>query len=152
MYFTQEGKKMDEQEQIEIRGSMGMEDVVRLQMNRCNASAYEPDQTIFYSNVKVLLDILPPFKRSEIIKRKKDYTTKEKKIEYDYWCGKPMTATKREVIYTKTDFHKLYQMILDAFLEIGYTYQLTKELIEKGKSSTKKKIKKPMKEDAFVKK
>jgi len=139
----------NEKNDIEIRGSLGMEDVVRLQMNRCNASAYEPDQTLFVSNVKVLRDILPPFKRKEIYERREEYEEEKERAEYKYWCGRPMTDTKRIIKYIATDYHKLYQMVLDLFFEVGYTYQTTQEMVEERKSIQEEKIKNPMKEGSF---
>lgn len=135
-------EKVDFEEDIAIRGRMDIEDIVRLQINRCNASAYEPDQTLFQSSVQVLLDLLPRHKRSEVLGGKKDYTEKIDVVEYGkYWCGKPMTSTKKIVKTSIIDFHKLYRIVLDAFQDSGLTWQIEPQLVEMGK--VRKKESKP---------
>jgi len=129
------------EEDIAIRGRMDIEDIVRLQINRCNASAYENDQTLFNSNVLVLLDLLPQHKRDEVLddKKKEEYGEKKDVVEYDsYWCGLPMSSTKRIEKKFIVDYHKLYRTVLDSFAESGLTWQIEPELVELGKVEKKK--------------
>lgn len=126
-----EPTKANYDEDIAIRGRMDIEDIVRLQINRCNASAYEPDQTLFESSVKVLLDLLPKHQRERVIDNKKKYQEKGFVVRYTkHWCGQPITSSKEEIEVTITDFHNLYRIVLDAFADSGLTWQIEPQLIE----------------------
>ena len=128
-----EHKKL-EYDDVEIRGRMDIEDIVRLQINRCNASAYEPDQTLFESNVMILLDLLPHHKRQQVIEREEEYLEqKEVPIYEKYWLGRPVHSSKKTVKMNFLDFHDLYRIILDAYAERGLTWQIEPELVDKGK-------------------
>lgn len=121
---------------------MDIEDIVRLQINRCNASAYEPDETLFASSVLVLLDLLPAHKRNQVTEDEMKYGEMVKFIEYGaYWCGRPMSSTKQVVERYVRDYHKLYRIILDAYAESGLTWQIEPELIDDGRKMKKKKSK-----------
>ena len=133
-------------EDVAIRGRMDIEDIVRLQINRCNASAYEPDQTLFESSVKVLFDLLPRHKRDEILNEKElDYVEPKEFIEYgSYWCGIPMTSTKRIIKKAVINYHLLYRIILDAYADAGLTWQIQPQLVVRGKVSKTIKEPKPL--------
>ena len=137
-------KKLDYGD-IAIRGRMDIEDIVRLQINRCNASGYEPDQTMFESSVKVLLDLLPYHKRLEVLEKELEYKDEVDFVEYgSYWCGQPMTSTRKVVNRIVLDFHKLYRIVLDAFADCGLTWQIEPILVEEGKEDKNKKPPKPL--------
>jgi len=134
MSVSKEQKKLDF-EDIEIRGRMDIEDIVRLQINRCNASAYEPDQTLFESSVMVLLDLLPQHKRREVLARENEYVEQETITVYDrYWCNRPISSSKREERVDMVNFHELYRIVLDAYADSGLTWQIEPELVERGKT------------------
>lgn len=146
--MSEEPIKKPFEDDIAIRGRMDIEDIVRLQINRCNASAYEPDETLFASSVLVLLDLLPSHKRNQVLEEEMEYTEKVKFIEYgSYWCGRPMTSTKQIVERFVRDYHKLYRIVLDAYAESGLTWQIEPELVEKGRVMKKKSEPTPYKKD-----
>ena len=49
---------VDEIDDLEIRGRMQIEDIARLQINRCNVSVINPYPEVFNANVLALMDIL----------------------------------------------------------------------------------------------
>ena len=136
-------KDSQKTEDIVIRGRMDIEYICREQIGRCNASAYEPDQTLFESNVKVLLDLLPKHERNKILEdRKLDYVEKIKYVTYGtYWCGIPMTSTKQIIKTTEINYHLLYRIVLDAYADSGLTWQIEPRLVERGLKT--KKVKEP---------
>ena len=128
---------------IEIRGKLGIEDIVRRQIDRCNFSSPYPDE--FASNVNALYDILPTHKREELEDRVLEYSYIKKYVEYGtYWCGVPLTSSKRIVTRAETDFHKFYQMILTALEESRLTYQSEPKLYEEKRITKEKKSETPL--------
>jgi len=131
-------------DELEIRGRMEIEDIVKYQINRCNISATDPNPAIFNSNVLALLDNLPKHKRMEVLENKKAYGKNEETEEYEeFWCGEPVTASKKTVTKFVVDHHKLYRTVLDAYADSGLTWKIEPELKELGLLSTKKKIPTP---------
>ena len=129
----------DNIDELEIRGRMDIEDIVKYQINRCNISSTEPDPAIFYSNVLVLLDLLPAHKREQVIADKESYGEEKERIVYDkYWCEKPVTSSQRTIKEFVIDYHHLYRKVLDAFADSGLTWKIEGELIEEG--TVKKKL------------
>ena len=131
------------EDELEIRGRMDIEDIVKYQINRCNISSTDPDPNIFNSNVLVLLDILPAHKRQQVLDRQEDYGEIEKRTEYDNWCGTNILSTKRPVEEFTIDYHLLYRIVLDAFADSGLTWKIEQELIELGKVGWKKEVPTP---------
>lgn len=128
-------------EDLEIRGRLEIEDIVRLQINRCNVSIINPDPEVFNANVMVLMDNLPAHKRAEVLDRKSDY---EITVETD---SRRISITGQRVGKIKdyppnkekvVDYHLLYRVVLDAFADCGLTWKIEKELIELGKVEKKK--------------
>jgi len=137
-----ESEKKTFNDEIAIRGRMDIEDIVRLQINRCNASAYEPDQTLFNSSVNVLLDLLPQHKRNQVLEEFDEYSKEQDVEKYDsYWCGRPMTSTKKIVKEVVIDFHLLYRIVLDAYADSGLTWQIEPELRLHGRRKVKQQLK-----------
>jgi len=136
-------KDNQKSEDIVIRGRMDIEYICREQIGRCNASAYEPDQTLFESNVKVLLDLLPKHERNKILEdRELDYVETKEYVTYGtYWCGIPMTSTKQIIKTTEINYHLLYRIVLDAYADSGLTWQIEPRLVERGLKT--KKVKEP---------
>lgn len=121
-------------DELEIRGRMDIEDIVKYQINRCNISSTDPNPDIFNSNVLVLLDILPAHKREQVIEDKGSYGEEKNVVIYDqYWCGIPVKSSKREEKQFIIDYHLLYRKVLDAFADSGLTWKIEQELIELGK-------------------
>lgn len=120
-------------EDIEIRGRMDIEDIVKYQINRCNISATDPNPKIFESNVLTCLDLLPAHKRKNVLENTKAYGDEQDVEEYDMWAGIQLIDTKRVVKKFITDYHKLYRVILDAFADSGLTWKVEEELVERGK-------------------
>ena len=137
-------------EDIEIRGKLGIEDIVRRQIDRCNFSSPYPDE--FASNVNALFDILPTHKREELEGRMKEYNFRKKYIVYDtYWCGVPLTSSKRIVVKVETDYSKFYRMIMTALEESRLTYQSEPKLFERKILPKEKKKETPILPDPEVK-
>lgn len=139
---SREEKKMSEKtniEDVEIRGRMDIEDIVKYQINRCNLSSSNPDTTIFGSNVLVLLDLLPAHKREEVIERKKEYGKIVKVDDRDIWCGQRVGRAKWKPPIFVPDYHMLYRYVLDAFADSGLTWNIEQELFDKGKKIQQKK-------------
>lgn len=137
--MSEDPVKKPYEDDISIRGRMDIEDIARLQINRVNASAYEPDTTLFASSVLVLLDLLPSHKRDSVLKRGDEFGEDKEFVEYGkYWCGVPMSSTRQVVKRYVIDFHKLYRIVLDAYAESGLTWQIEPILVERGKIEKKK--------------
>ena len=134
-------QKKLEIEDIEIRGRLGIEDIVRRQIDRCNFSSPYPDE--FSANVNALFDILPTHKRNELKDREVEYCEVVNVVHYKYWCGVPMTATKTIVPTVVVNYHKFYQMILTALEESRLTYQTETKLFEIEKITKERIIETP---------
>lgn len=121
-------------EALEIRGRMEIEDIVRLQINRCNVSATHENPDIFNFNVLALRDNLPQHKRIEVIDRYLEYG--EVKIEKwftQWWCGQGVKGSEVIKKILHIDHHKLFQIVLDAFADCGLTWKIEPEMRELGK-------------------
>lgn len=128
----------DHEDELEIRGRMDIEDIVKYQINRCNISSTDPNLAIFNSNVLVLLDILPAHKRQQVLNNYKEYTEEVKVDARELYCGvrvgKPRFKKERVI-----NPHLLYRMVLDAFADSGLTWKIEPELKELGKVMPKPK-------------
>lgn len=121
-----------------IKGEVNVESLVFRQIERTSLSALQ-DETIFASNVRVLLSHLPSHKRAEVINRSDEYTSTVQRLQYKHWCGVPLGTLEEpingspELIEEEViDWHKLFEIIIDAFESCGVTWQFDKWTIEVG--------------------
>ena len=119
-----------------IRGKLDIQALIFRQVERC-ASAAQQDETLFAANVRILLSMLPKIKRDELMDRSDEYTSTSQTYQYKYFCGVPLgtpdhpingspALTDEETI----DWHKLFEMIMHAFEEIGYTFKIDSQTVE----------------------
>lgn len=126
-----------------LEGELNIEFLVMRQIERTSLAATQ-DEPLFAANVRVLLSMLPSYKREEILSRAEEYTEVVQRYQYKYWCGVPIgtpenpiggspALVEEEVI----DWHKLYEMILKAFEDSNLTWRFEKWTIEMGKVEDK---------------
>lgn len=132
-------KTFNPDDELEIRGRMDIEDIVKYQINRCNVSSSDPNPKIFNSNVMVLLDLLPAHKREQLLSKKQEYGKYQDREVFDQvWGGIPIPSSRRTINEFVIDYHLLFRMVLDAFADSGLTWKIEQELIELGKVGSKK--------------
>lgn len=74
-------------EESTFRENLDPEQLVRLQINRCNVARNTGDEVIFNNNVLGLLSLIPQRKRLEIEDRKSEYTKSVDDYEYQVVGG-----------------------------------------------------------------
>ena len=130
-----------------IRGELSIDTLVFRQIERTNISASQ-DEALFANNVRTLMSMLPKHKRDEFDtdEKKQEYIEMVLTWKYQYWCGipvgtikKPINDSPRQVEEPIVDWNKLYELILDAFEEIGISWRIEKETIELGRVEEKAK-------------
>jgi hypothetical protein len=88
--------------------------------------------------------MVPLHKKKEIAERENEYTSITESWHYKYWCGVPL-GTPEEPINgspallkeTVIDYHKMLEIILEAFEECGITWKFDELTIETGKVNNK---------------
>lgn len=136
-------------EETPIQGEIDVESLVFRQIERTSLSALQ-DESIFASNVRVLLSHLPSHKRAEVLNRTDEYTSTVQRLQYKYWCGVPLGTLNEpingspELIEEEViDWHKLFEIVIDAFESCGVTWQFDKWTIEVGNVSVERPLSPP---------
>ena len=117
------------QGEIPLHAKLGIEQIVFRQMLETAKSASD-DETKFAANVRILLSYLPPAKKNEVKGRSDEYTSTDEHWEYKMFCGVPLGTpeapingspwkSSEEVI----DWHSLFEIICEAFYELGVTWK-----------------------------
>ncbi len=119
-----------------IKGKLDVEQLIFKQIERTAQSAIQ-DESLFAANVRLLMSMLPQYKRDELKGMSDEYTSTSQTYQYKYFCGVPLgtpdhpingspALTDEETI----DWHKLFEMIMHAFEEIGYTFKIDSQTVE----------------------
>lgn len=139
-------------EELTIRGHLSIEDLVRRQIDRCNLSMSGMDPSIFEANVRALLSMLPSHKRAEVMTRENDFNTTGTEYEFQYNCnmrmgtpdnpvtsdGLPPNEDRSNVIspvpveVERTDYEKLYEIIIESLESVGLTWNIEAKFVEHG--------------------
>ena len=121
-----------------IKGELNIESLVFRQIERTYQSALQ-DETLFASNVRLLLSSVPTNKRLEILEQTDEYTSTNQTYQYKYWCGVPLGTPHHPVNGSPAvieeeniDWHKLFEIILAALEECGLTWKFDRWTIEVG--------------------
>jgi hypothetical protein len=152
-YRLSYSKKQTFDESQKILGKLSVDDIVRLQINRCNLSAGDP--FMFNRNVEILMLMLPSNRLSEIKQMGGEYVTETDVYTYTYSCGRKL-GTPGSPFYVNTpdspfwdggekilvspikqkmsivDYDKLYSVILRLLEESGLTWKEDTVQIEGG--------------------
>lgn len=140
-------------EEVEIRGQLSIEDLVRRQIDRCNISMSGPDPSVFEANVRALMTMLPSNKYQQILSAADEYNSEIHDWQYEQWCGinmgtpdDPITTdggkpkedwsnviSPKPVSRVETDYEKLYEVILRTFEAVGLTWRVEPKVAEFGK-------------------
>jgi len=134
---------------IPIKGQLNVEGLVFRQIERTCVSALQ-DESLFASNVRLLLSTVPTHKRKEILEKTDEYTSTTETWQYKYFCGVPLgtvehpingspVLTEEEII----DWHKLFEIILTVFEDCGLTWKRDSWTIEVGKEEDIKSLPPP---------
>jgi hypothetical protein len=133
-------------EESPIHGELDVEMLAFRQIERTAQSASQ-DEMLFACNVRILMSYLPSHKRAEVEGRADEYTSIEEHYEYKYNCGVPLGTPEHPIcgspwVNTEevTDWHLLFQIILDTFEEVGVTWKFDKWTIEVGATEDKAKV------------
>ena len=109
--------------------TLSIEKIVAEQIRRASESASQ-DEFIFAANVRILLSMMPQQKREELRNQMDEYTSTTERWEYKYFCGvhigtieKPVNGSPIKVEEETIDWHKLFELILKAFEDIGFTWK-----------------------------
>lgn len=139
----------------QIRDTLDIEQIVFRQMLSTNISASQ-DETIFAANVRVLMNYLPTSKKQEIYERTEEYMSKIQRWDYKYWCGVPLGTIEHKVNGSPflvedevTDWHKLYEIILEILEECGLTWKFDEWQKEVQKVKEKKPEPTPLLENIY---
>lgn len=124
------------EEEPGIQGKLAIEDIVRRQMDR-TATSRSISEELFEVNVRILMSDLPSNKLKELYEREDEYWTKEVDIRRTF-CGKRMPSRNGEPETEKAiDFQKLYEMVMQAFEEVGLTWKIKNTTEEYGRVEAK---------------
>lgn len=125
-------------EETPIKGELNIESLVFRQIERTYLSALQ-DESLFASNVRLLLSTIPKHKRDEVLSFSDEYTNVNKQYQYKYCCGIPMGTPDEPVSGSPVlieeevvDWHKLFEIILSSLEEIGISWKYDQSTIEVG--------------------
>ena len=82
------------EDETSFRENLDPEQLVRLQINRCNIARSSGDEELFNNNVLGLLALVPSGKREEIEERATEYTEEVNDYEYTYRYGRPLGSVE----------------------------------------------------------
>jgi hypothetical protein len=124
------------QGEVPLHSKLDIEQLVFRQIERTNQAAVM-DESFFAANVRILLSYVPTNKRIEILDRENDYTSTTTTYQYKYFCSVPLGTPENPVngspalIEEKvTEWHKLYEIILDVFESLGITWKQDSHTVE----------------------
>lgn len=149
------------EDEIRLRGSLSPEDLVRLQINRCNVTSSYPDREVFNANVLTLMRNLPSHKLVELKLQKKEYTTKTTVYQYKRSCGRLMGTPENPIYRNKkddwnwdggdpilvspvpvdvemTDYDKLFELVMMKLEEAGLTWKVDMAMVDGGRIEKKR--------------
>ena len=90
--------KLNTLDDVQIRGKLSIEELVRRQIERCNISIGTFDQSVFEANVRALLKMLPTRKQEEIMNNTSEFNSSIKKFVFEKWCGVNMGSMNNPVM------------------------------------------------------
>lgn len=125
-------------ESTPIKGELNIESLVFRQIERTYMSALQ-DESLFASNVRLLLSTIPKHKREEVLALSEEYTSVNTQYQYKYCCGvamgtpdHPVSGSPMLVEDEVIDWHKLFEIILASLEEIGISWKYDQSTIEVG--------------------
>jgi len=131
-------------EDTPIKGELNIESLIFRQIERTYMSALQ-DESLFASNVRLLLSTVPSHKRYEILEQSNEYTSITQQYQFKYCCGVPMGTVDKPVSGSPSlieeeviDWHKLFEMILAALEDCGISWKFEQWTIEAGKVEKEK--------------
>jgi hypothetical protein len=126
-------------EDTSIRGELDIEALVFRQIERTHQAAIE-DESIFAANVRLLMNMLPSYKKNEVIERSDEYMSVQSRYEYKYNCNVPLGTPEHPICGSPwvveeevTDWYKLLEIVLEVFEECGVTWKTEAWTVEVGK-------------------
>ena len=135
--------KSDLLSEVTIQGKVNVEIIVFRQIERTNMSALQGEE-YFASNVRLTLSYIPLHIREGIIARSDEYTNTTKRLEYKTWCGvplgtqeNPINGSPYEIEEEVIDWHKLFEIVLDTFNNMGLTWKTEKWNVDAGRVKKK---------------
>lgn len=159
--LSPEAQLLKNLENVKIRDRVPMPQSVYLQIERCNMSISNIDESIFEANVRALLAMLPITKKDEVLRRSGDYNKDITGWTYESACGHnignpenpvtwddkppkrdeygriewddPNIYSPKPVTSTETDYEALYNVILNALQEASITWRTDDRYAVMGK-------------------
>lgn len=112
-----------------IKGQMNIEYLISRQVLTTGQSATQ-DESLFSANVRILLSMIPKRRRDDITNRRDEYTSINTHYEYKYNCNvrmgtpeEPILGSPWVVTEEVSDWHTLFQIIMEALEEEGITWK-----------------------------
>lgn len=104
-------EQLEALENIRIKGSLSIEDLVRRQIDRCNMSISSADPEVFNSNVRALMKHLPGKKYDVIMGNSTDYNTTHESYVFKNTCGHDIGTVKNP--FVTVPGHPEWEFFLD---------------------------------------
>ena len=134
-----------------IKDDLDASQLVFQHIQRCLVSMAGMDVSVFETNVRGLMALLPEFKRNEVYENEDDFTTRSEKYIYKKFCGIDMGTPQNPIMdndkddisydprrettiispilkeFAETDYEKLFELLMRAIDELGllYSYELS---------------------------
>ena len=112
-----------------MRDKIDIQQIIYRQLLATNLSASQ-DESIFAANVRLCLDYVPTQRKHEITDRQDEYESTEEHYEYKYFCGVPLGTVEHPIngspylsTSTVTNWHSLYEIILEVLEDCGLTWK-----------------------------
>jgi hypothetical protein len=148
--MTKENSFENKDEQVEFKHNDDIQSAVFRQIQRCEQANTDGDEGAFANSVNGLFCLLPKENRKHIEDNKEKYVETVEEPVYQYSCGHPMGTLENPVYRNlpsswnydanvnggkpvlvspiieqveRTDYMKLFQLILDEFESIGITWK-----------------------------
>ncbi len=119
-----------------IKGKLDVEQLIFKQIERTAQSAIQ-DESLFAANVRLLMSMLPQYKRDELKNMSAEYTSTSQNYQYKYFCGVPLGTPDHPINGSpflneeeNIDWHLLFELIMNSYEDIGFTFKSDTRAIE----------------------
>jgi len=91
-------RELESLEEIRIRGTLSIENLVRRQIDRCNMSISAADPSVFEGNVRALMKHLPANTYKEVLGRQSEFNSAVESYVFKETCGHNIGTVKNPFV------------------------------------------------------
>lgn len=104
-------RELESLEEIRIRGTLSIENLVRRQIDRCNMSIAAADPSVFEGNVRALMKHLPANTHQEVLGKQSEFNSTVESYVFKETCGHNIGTVKNP--FVSVPGHPEWDFLLD---------------------------------------